>query len=113
MRKDGTLVDVSLNISPVKDSMGKIVGAATIARDITERKQLEQRSKAGIPRSWNEATRNWAILPRSLHTIYVLHCARFRDLQACLRNIIAKRLPMPTLISIFRTSSRDPSECII
>jgi PAS domain S-box-containing protein len=43
MRKDGTLVDVSLNISPVKDSMGKIIGAATIARDISERKKLEQR----------------------------------------------------------------------
>jgi PAS domain S-box-containing protein len=43
MRKDGTLVDVSLTISAVRDSMGKIVGAATIARDITERKKLEHR----------------------------------------------------------------------
>jgi PAS domain S-box-containing protein len=43
MRQDGTLVDVSLTISPVKDSMDKIIGASTIARDITERKKLERR----------------------------------------------------------------------
>src|SRR5439155_5050848 len=38
-RKDGTLVDVSLTISPVKDSRGRIVGASKIARDITEQKR--------------------------------------------------------------------------
>lgn len=42
MRKDGTRMDVALTISPVKDEWGKIVGAATIARDITERKRTEQ-----------------------------------------------------------------------
>jgi PAS domain S-box-containing protein len=35
-RKDGTLIDVSLTISPVKDSSGKVVGASKVARDITE-----------------------------------------------------------------------------
>ncbi len=34
--KDGTLIDVSLTISPVKDSSGKIVGASKVARDISE-----------------------------------------------------------------------------
>lgn len=37
-RKDGTLVAVSLTISPVRNSEGSIVGASKIARDITERK---------------------------------------------------------------------------
>jgi PAS domain S-box-containing protein len=41
-RKDETLVDVSLTVSPVKDSMGKVVGASKIARDITERKRSEE-----------------------------------------------------------------------
>lgn len=41
VRKDGTFIAVSLSISPVKDKQGKIIGAAKIARDITERKQLE------------------------------------------------------------------------
>jgi PAS domain S-box-containing protein len=42
-RKDGTLVDISLTVSPVKDGSGRIVGASKIARDITERKQAAKR----------------------------------------------------------------------
>lgn len=40
--KDGRVLDVSLTISPIRDSSGSIVGASTIARDITERKQAEE-----------------------------------------------------------------------
>jgi PAS domain S-box-containing protein len=42
VRKDGTLIDLSLTISPVKDAAGRVVGASKVARDITERKQVEQ-----------------------------------------------------------------------
>jgi PAS domain S-box-containing protein len=42
-RKDGTLVDVALTVSPVKDGQGGIIGASKIARDITERKLSEAR----------------------------------------------------------------------
>ena len=42
MRKDGTLVDLSLTISPVKDGAGRVVGASKVARDITERKRTER-----------------------------------------------------------------------
>ncbi|MCV3739513.1 PAS domain S-box protein [Rhizobium sp. TRM96647] len=38
-RKDGTLIDISLTISPIRDSEGKIIGASKIARDISERKR--------------------------------------------------------------------------
>jgi PAS domain S-box-containing protein len=38
-RKDGALLDISLTISPVRDSSGAIVGASKIARDISERKR--------------------------------------------------------------------------
>ncbi len=41
--KDGTLLDVSLTVSPVADSQGRVVGASKIARDITERKRAEDR----------------------------------------------------------------------
>ena len=40
-RKDGTLLDISLSVSPVTDAHGTIVGAAKIARDITERTRAE------------------------------------------------------------------------
>ncbi len=43
MRKDGKQIDVYLTISPIKDSTGKIIGASTIARDITERKRTEEK----------------------------------------------------------------------
>ena len=39
--KDGRRLDVSLTISPVKDLSGNLVGASTIARDITERRRTE------------------------------------------------------------------------
>jgi PAS domain S-box-containing protein len=42
-RKDGGLVDVSLSISPIKNEHGEIVGAAKIARDITNQKRNESR----------------------------------------------------------------------
>ena len=41
-RKDGSLVDISLTVSPLKDAQGKVVGASKIARDITDRKRQEQ-----------------------------------------------------------------------
>lgn len=41
MRKDGSTIDVSLTISPVRDAAGHIVGASKIARDNTQRKQAE------------------------------------------------------------------------
>jgi PAS domain S-box-containing protein len=40
-RKDGSLLDISLSISPVKDRQGTIIGASKIARDITERKRAQ------------------------------------------------------------------------
>jgi PAS domain S-box-containing protein len=41
-RKDGTLIDISLTISPVRDSSGRIVGASKVAREITDRKRAER-----------------------------------------------------------------------
>jgi PAS domain S-box-containing protein len=45
-RKDGTLIDVALTISPVKDANGKIIGASKIARNITDRKRNERQQQA-------------------------------------------------------------------
>jgi PAS domain S-box-containing protein len=70
-RKDGSLLTVSLTISPIRDSSGTIIGASKVARDVTEQKkisQLQERLAAivessddaiysedldGIVRSWN------------------------------------------------------------
>ena len=42
MRKDGKKIQVSLSLSPVKDSSGNVVGASTIAYDISERIRLQK-----------------------------------------------------------------------
>jgi PAS domain S-box-containing protein len=41
-RKDGSLFDISVTISPVKDARGRIIGASKVAQDITERKRMER-----------------------------------------------------------------------
>jgi PAS domain S-box-containing protein len=42
IRKDGTWIDVELTVSPIKDASGHIIGAAKIARDITEQKNTRR-----------------------------------------------------------------------
>src|SRR4029079_5466872 len=44
-RKDGSLIDISLTVSPLKDGDGRIIGASKIARDITERKRAQEQQK--------------------------------------------------------------------
>src|ERR1044071_9359952 len=39
--KAGRVIDVSLAISPIFDASGRIIGASSVARDITERKRME------------------------------------------------------------------------
>lgn len=47
-RKDGTLIDISLTVSPIKDSRGQIIGASKVARDITELKRERERSRVTL-----------------------------------------------------------------
>ncbi|MGC2259770.1 MAG: PAS domain S-box protein, partial [Candidatus Sulfotelmatobacter sp.] len=61
LRKDGTRVDISEAISPIRDASGAIVGASKIARDITERKAAELRLAAQT----EELSRQAAELTRS------------------------------------------------
>jgi len=42
VRKDDLCINVSLTVSPIKDESGRVIGASTIARDITEQKKLRE-----------------------------------------------------------------------
>lgn len=68
-RKDGTLIEVSLTVSPIRDPAGAIIGASKIARDISFRRATEiaARSADGLARivAAEEATRNR--IARDLH----------------------------------------------
>lgn len=45
VRKDGAVIDVALTVSPIRDSLGQIIGASKISRDITDRKRAEARER--------------------------------------------------------------------
>ncbi len=51
LTKDGRLIDVSLTVSPIRDSDGTIVGASSVARDITEHNAMTEALKASELRS--------------------------------------------------------------
>jgi PAS domain S-box-containing protein len=51
VRKDGRVIDVSLTVSPIRDSEGTIVGASSVGRDITEQNALGEALKASELRS--------------------------------------------------------------
>ena len=50
VRKDGTQIEVSLSLSPIKDSSGRIAGSSRIARDITEEKRSRRELEAAHAR---------------------------------------------------------------
>lgn len=41
-KKDGSIIEVSLTLSPIKDSAGEVIGISGISRDISERKRVEK-----------------------------------------------------------------------
>jgi len=61
VRKDGSKIHVSLTVSPIKDPTGIIIGASAIARDISERKQAEEKMAL-----LHEKVKQEAVVSRSL-----------------------------------------------
>jgi PAS domain S-box-containing protein len=57
VRKDGRLIDVSLTVSPIRDSDGTIVGASSVARDFTEHNAMAEALNASELRSVEAVSR--------------------------------------------------------
>jgi PAS domain S-box-containing protein len=64
-RKDGTLIDISLTVSPVKDRSGNVIGASKIARDISERKRVQARQEL-LTREIQHRTKNLFAVVRAV-----------------------------------------------
>ena len=65
VRKDGTRLDVSLTLSPIRDSTGRVIGASKIARDITARKRADaalQQAHATLEQRVEERTALLALI---------------------------------------------------
>ncbi len=69
--KDGRRLDISVGVSPLRDGDGRIVGMATIARDVTERRQAERRMAAqyAVGRVLSESPSVAMAFPRILEAL--------------------------------------------
>jgi two-component system CheB/CheR fusion protein len=84
-RKDGSLIDISLTISPIRNAEGRIAGASKIARDISKKKQLEQ-AKAVLIEEIKHRVKN------TLATIQAIATQTFREAPASERTAFEGRL---------------------
>lgn len=66
-RKDGSRVDVSLSVSPIRNEAGEIVGASAIARDISERKRLVESLSAATQKLIEAQEQERARIAREIH----------------------------------------------
>jgi PAS domain S-box-containing protein len=90
LRKHGSLIDVSLTISPIRNAQGKIIGASKIARDITDRKRSEAQI-VNLAREAEHRTKN--ILATVQATVHLSHSNTPDDLKKLIEgriNALAK-----------------------
>jgi PAS domain S-box-containing protein len=84
-RKDGSLVDISLTISPIKNAEGSIIGASKIARDITERKRVEEHVKL-LAQEVDHRSKNLLALVQA--TVHLTQADTVHDLKAAIEGRI-------------------------
>jgi PAS domain S-box-containing protein len=73
-RKDGSLVEISLTVSPLKNAEGTVVGASKIARDITERRRAQEQQNL-LLREMSHRVKNLFAVTSGLVTLSA-HSAR-------------------------------------
>lgn len=108
--KDGSLVDISLSISPLRDANGAVIGASTIARDVTARKRAEEWQRL-VLHEMNHRMRNLFALSASLVRMSVRDAASAAELAAIVQERLgalarAHELTMP------KDPVADPNESV-
>ncbi|WP_283771080.1 PAS domain S-box protein [Roseococcus pinisoli] len=83
-RKDGSFLDISLTVSPVRDAQGIIIGASKIARDISERKRAQERQSL-LLREMNHRVKNLFSVTTGLISVSALTAQDTDELATSLR----------------------------
>jgi PAS domain S-box-containing protein len=87
-RKDGSRVEISLTVSPLKDAQGRVIGASKIARDITERRRAEEKQHL-LLREMNHRVKNLFALAAAVITLSVRSAETPRVLAESVRDRLA------------------------
>lgn len=87
-RKDGTRLEISLMVSPIRDADGRIIGASKIARDITERHRAEEQRQL-LLREMNHRVKNLFALASGVVTLSARSAETPEDLAAAVRERLA------------------------
>jgi PAS domain S-box-containing protein len=109
-RKDGTLVDISLTVSPVTDETGRIIGASKIARDITEQKRREQQL-ALLAREADHRTKN--LLAVAQATVHLTHADTAADLKAAIEGRLQALANAHSLLAQSRWAGADLRDLVL
>ncbi len=87
-RKDGSLIDISLTVSPIKDANDRIIGASKIARDITERRRAQEQQKL-LLREMNHRVKNLFALAGGVVTLSARSAGTPKELAEAVRERLA------------------------
>ena len=102
-RKDGSLVDISLTESPIRNLEGEIIGASKIARDISERRRAEQQQRL-LLREMDHRVKNLFALSSGVVTLSARSAKTPQELSAAVRGRLA------ALANAHALTLREPSE---
>ena len=84
-RKDGSLIDISLTVSPIMDAEGRVLGASKIARDISERRKAQEQHEL-VFREMDHRIRNLFALAESVVTLSEHSSASPKELVSIIRD---------------------------
>jgi PAS domain S-box-containing protein len=107
-RKDGSLVDISLTVSPVRNAAGEIIGASKVARDITERRRARDQQQL-LLREMDHRIKNLFSLASAVVTLSARSAESPAELAASVRDRLGA-LARAHALTISVPSTAAPTE---